>query len=90
MIQNNNQINPDAQSLQMDVSGSVFLQIGMHVKIKEHGNHGEDCGKIKEITKDLPLFNNRRAFELDGSEYNGIWLIADFEYCIEYPNLSMR
>lgn len=72
------------------VSGSVFLQIGMHVKIKEKGNHGEDCGKIKKITKDLPLFNDKRAFELDDDKYNGIWLIEDFEYCIEYQELSMR
>lgn len=78
------------ESCLASVSGSVFLQIGMHVKIKENGNHGEDCGKIKKITKDLPLFNGKRAFELDGSEYNGIWLIEDFEYCVNYPNLVMR
>jgi len=86
----NTEINNKKAENQAVVSGSVFLQIGMHVKIKENGNHGDDCGKIKKITKDLPLFNSKRAFELDGSEYNGIWLIEDFEHCIEYPKLSMR
>ena len=86
----NNEINEKPALSKMAVSGSVFLQLGMHVKIKENGNHGEDCGKVKIISKDLPLFNGKRAFELDGSEYNGIWLIEDFECCTEYPDLPMR
>lgn len=70
-------------------NSSVFLQIGMNVKIK---NNPKDylfhAGKEKTITKDLPNFGNCRAFALDDD--NGIWCIEDFEYCVNYPNLTMR
>jgi len=71
-----------------DVGGSVFLQVGMHVKIKENSDYGKDAGKIKEIKSDLPNYNDKRAFGLGSADE--IWIIDDFEYCVEYPTLSMR
>ena len=74
---------------QADVTSSVFLQIGMTVKIKNQvKEYMFDSGKEKTITSDLPNFGKSRAFGLDGD--NGIWCIEDFEYCINYPKLSMR
>lgn len=67
---------------------SIFLQIGMKVKIKDNPKDFLfDSGKEKTITKNLPNYNGNRAFGLDGDD--GIWLIEDFEYCINYPNLTM-
>lgn len=71
-----------SQPLNMaDVSGSIFLQCGMRVKIKnDKKNHPLYYGKIKTITSDLPNFGSKRAFGLDGD--TGIWCIEDFEYCV--------
>ena len=72
-----------------DVSGSVFLQVGMKVKIKNNTkDYLFNAGKEKTITKDLPNFGKNRAFGLDGDD--GIWCIEDFEYCVNYPHLAMR
>lgn len=71
------------------VSGSVFLQVGMKVKIKSNTkDYLLNAGKEKTITKDLPNFGKIRAFGLDGDD--GIWCIEDFEYCVNYPHLAMR
>lgn len=71
------------------VSGSVFLQVGMKVKIKSNTkDYSFNAGKEKTITKDLPNFGKNRAFGLDGDD--GIWCIEDFEYCVNYPHLAMR
>lgn len=71
------------------VSGSVFLQVGMKVKIKNNTkDYLFNAGKEKTITNDLPNFGKSRAFGLDGDD--GIWCIEDFEYCVNYPHLSMR
>ena len=80
----------ETKALSQDaVSGSVFLQVGMKVKIKTDDFHYIfDSGKIKTITKDLPNFGKSRAFCLDGDD--GIWCIEDFEYCVNYPHLAMR
>lgn len=82
--------NPQSQQLNIaGVSGSVFLQIGMKVKIKNNTkDYLFNAGKEKTITKDLPDFGKSRAFGLDGDE--GIWCIEDFEYCVNYPHLPMR
>ena len=72
-----------------NVSGSVFLQVGMKVKIKNNTKYYLfDAAKEKTITKDLPNFGKSRAFGLDGDD--GIWCIEDFEYCVNYPHLAMR
>lgn len=72
-----------------NVSGSVFLQVGMKVKIKNNTkDYLFNAGKEKTITKDLPNFGKSRAFGLDGDD--GIWCIEDFEYCVNYPHLEMR
>lgn len=65
------------------------LQIGMHVKIRSSKSLGEDSGKTKKITANLPDYNGYRAYELD-NEKNAIYLAEDFEYCIEYPNLPIE
>lgn len=70
------------------VSGSVFLQIGMRIKIKDNSDYGADRGLIKEIKCDLPDYNGKRAFGLGSADE--IWIIDDFEYCTEYPDLPMR
>ena len=71
------------------VSGSVFLQVGMKVKIKSNTkDYLFNAEKEKIITKDLPNFGKSRAFGLDGDD--GIWCIEDFEYCVNYPHLAMR
>lgn len=71
------------------VSGSVFLQVGMKVKIKNNTkDYLFNAGKEKTITKDLPNFGKNRAFGLDGDD--GIWCIEDFEFCVNYPHLAMR
>ena len=65
------------------------LQIGMKVLIKNNvKNHLFDAGKVKTITSHLEPFGNKRAFGLDGDD--GIWLVEDFEKCINYPNLKME
>ena len=72
------------------VSGSVFLQIGMDVKIiNDKINFPCDAGKILKITNHLKEFQGTRAFELDNRK-GDIFLIEDFEYCVNYPHLSMR
>lgn len=84
-----NKLNTNNHLLKNAVSGSVFLQIGMKVKIKNQvKEYLFDAGKEKTITSDMPNFGNSRAFGLDGD--NGIWCIEDFEYCVNYPNLVMR
>jgi hypothetical protein len=71
------------------VGNSIFLQTGMKVKIKnDTKNYIFNAGKIKTITRILPDFGKNRAFALDWDD--GIWCIEDFEYCVNYPNLSMR
>ena len=66
------------------------LQIGMRVKVKNDSeNFGENAGMIKIITKELPYFNNKRAFQLDDESW-GLWLVEDFERCEDYPNLIMK
>jgi hypothetical protein len=83
---NNLPQNPPLQ--QTAVSGSVFLQVGMKVKIKNNTkDYLFNAGKEKTISKDLPNFGSQRAFALDGDD--GIWCIEDFEYCVNYPHLSM-
>lgn len=73
-----------------DVSGSVFLQIGMHVKIIDDKiGFPMDNGKTLKITNNSKPYNGKRSFELDNRE-GDIFLIEDFEYCIEYPDLQMR
>lgn len=68
----------------------MILQLGMRVKIKNDSkNFGENAGKIKIITKELPDFKNIRVFELDNDDL-GLWLIEDFERCEDYPNLIME
>ena len=66
------------------------LQIGMKVRIKNDvAEYGHSAGEIKTITKNLPDFSGRRAFELDNDD-SGIWLIMDFSENISYPKLSME
>lgn len=68
---------------------SIKLAIGMHVKInKDHVKHHFDSAKVKEITKILPIYECKRAFELDND--GGIWCLEDFEKCMEYPTLEMQ
>ena len=68
----------------------MTLQLGMRVKIKNDAKEfGENAGIIKIITKELPYFNNKRAFQLDDENW-GLWLIEDFERCEDYPNLIME
>lgn len=67
---------------------SILLQVGMRVKIKNDAkNFGIEAGAIKTITKQLPDFNEKRAFELDNKE--GIWLIQDFAFCIDSQTSDM-
>ncbi len=88
-MQETSKNNETAQLGIADVSGSVFLQVGMKVKIKNNTkDHLFNAGKEKTITKDLPNFGKNRAFGLDGDD--GIWCIEDFEYCVNYPHLAMR
>jgi hypothetical protein len=69
--------------------GTIHLQVGMKVKIKNYTNlFLFNAGKEKTITKELPNFGKSRAFCLDGDI--GIWCIEDFEYCVNYPNMNMR
>ena len=49
----------------------------------------EDAGKVLKITKNLKDFDNKRAFELDNRK-GDIFLIEDFEFCVNYPHLEMR
>ena len=72
------------------VSGSVFLQIGMHVKIIDDKiGFPMDSGKILKITNNSRPYNGKRSFELNNRE-GDIFLIEDFEYCVEYPDLQLR
>lgn len=72
------------------VSGSVFLQIGMHVKIIDDKiGFPMDSGKILKITNNSRPYNSKRSFELNNRE-GDIFLIEDFEYCVEYPDLKLR
>jgi len=78
------------QCVQTDVSGSVFLQIGMHVKIIDDKiGFPMDSGKILKITNNSIPYNGKRSFELNNRE-GDVFLIEDFEYCIEYPDLQLR
>lgn len=75
--------NPEAKK------GSVFLQVGMKVKVENLPRlYFLNAGKEKTITSELENFGSLRAFGLDGDD--GIWCIEDFEYCVDYPNLTMR
>ena len=66
----------------------VFLQIGMQVKIiNDPENFKGSAGKIKTITGNLPNFSDKRAFSLDNE--SGIWLIEDFEMCVDHPDNLM-
>ncbi len=91
MITENISDNEETKALSQDaVSGSVFLQIGMHVKIIEDKiGFPMDSGKILKITNDSRPYNGKRSFELNNRE-GDIFLIEDFEYCVEYPNLQLR
>jgi len=67
----------------------VVLQAGMKVKIKNSPkNFGHNARKVKTITKVLDDFNKVRAFELN-NDSTGIWLIDDFEYCLEHKTKQM-
>lgn len=88
-MENNKEIQDAVKSIPTCVSGSVFLQVGMKVKIKINvKDYLFDSGKEKTITSDLPNFGKSRAFGLDGDD--GIWCIEDFQYCVNYPKLPMR
>jgi hypothetical protein len=68
------------------------LQVGMNVVIIDDvENFVLDAGKTKLITKiDEPYgIVKEREFELD-NDTNGIWLLEDFEYCVEYPDALMQ
>jgi hypothetical protein len=85
-----NEINENKALSQTSVSGSVFLQIGMHVKIIEDKiGFPMDSGKILKITNNSRPYNGKRSFELNNRE-GDIFLIEDFEYCVEYPDLHVR
>jgi hypothetical protein len=72
------------------VSGNVFLQIGMHVKIIDDKiGFPMDSGKVLKITNNSRPYNGKRSFELNNRE-GDIFLIEDFEYCVEYPDLQLR
>ena len=72
----------------MEENNKIFLQIGMRVKIiNNKADFPLYAGKIKTITADLAPYHGERAFCLDGD--GGIWLIEDFEYCVDYPNFKM-
>lgn len=78
------------QLQQGGVSGSVCLQVGMRVKIKDDKiSFPRHYGHIKTITKRLKDYKGEKSFELDNEE-GDIWIIEDFQYCIEYPSLVMR
>lgn len=78
------------QCVQTDVSGSVFLQIGMHVKIIDDKiGFPMDSGKILKITNNSRPYKGKRYFELNNRE-GDLFLIEDFEYCVEYPDLQLR
>ncbi len=67
------------------------LQIGMRVLIKnDTANYAYNAGKVRGITKELPDFQDKRAFELDNVENTEIWQIEDFEKCVDYPNEPME
>lgn len=72
------------------VVGSVFLQIGMEVKIIDNKiDFPEVAGKVLKITNNLKDYDNKRAFELNNRK-GDIFLIEDFEFCVNYPHLEMR
>ena len=67
----------------------MYLHTGMRVKIKDdRKNFSSNAGKVKKITQILPDFQGMRSFELDFN--GGIWSIADFEYCVDYPDSEME
>ena len=59
------------------------LEIGMIVKLKE-----EYSGTKGTITYICPYTKGKRVFKLDYKDSE--WLAEDFEYCVDYPNLSME
>lgn len=85
-----NKLNTNDHLLKNAVSGSVFLQVGMHVKIIDDKiGFPMDSGKTLKITNNSRPYNDKRSFELNNRE-GDIFLIEDFEYCIEYPDLQLR
>lgn len=67
---------------------TIILSVDMRVKIiNDTDNFPDEAGTIKTITKILPDFDNKRAFQLDNE--TGIYQIGDFEYCIDYPSKVM-
>lgn len=83
-------LNTNNHLLKNAVSGSVFLQVGMHVKIIDDKiGFPMDSGKTLKITNNSRPYNDKRSFELNNRE-GDIFLIEDFEYCIEYPDLQLR
>ena len=89
-MKNNDKNTEVSQSCKNAVSGSVFLQAGMHVKIiNDEKGFPMDSGKTLEITKNCVMYNGERSYELDNRK-GDIFLLEDFEYCIEYPELPMR
>ena len=74
----------------MAVSGSVSLQIGMHVKIIDDKiGFPMDYGKTLKITNHSREYRGKKSFELNNRQ-GDIFLIEDFEHCVEYPQLTMR
>jgi len=66
------------------------LQIGMHVKIIDDKiGFPKDAGKILKITNHSPDYNGYKSYELDNRE-GDIFLIEDFECCVEYPHLKIE
>ena len=81
--------NTEKQSCKSGVNGSVFLQVGMKVLIKNEKGYLKDKNTEKTITADLPNYNGKRAFQLDNDK-GEIWQIEDFEKCVNYPNNVLR
>jgi len=71
---------------------AIQLQVGMNVKIKEDKiGFPKDSGTIKTVTNipDRLYLGLHKQFELD-NRIGDIFLIEDFEYCVNYPNHKMR
>lgn len=67
----------------------IALQIGMHVKIIDDKiGFPTSYAKTLKVTNYQKDFNGKKAFTLDNRE-DDIFLIEDFEYCIEYPDFKI-
>lgn len=72
-----------------NVSNSIVLQVGMRVKVvDDKRNFPHYAGTVKTITKITSSPSYPRSFILD-NDSGGIWIIKDFEYCVDYPDKVM-